>query len=453
MGGFAGYYGQTLLHPFALTAVLVLGLAVLVLSRRFALVPLLIAATTIPMAQRMVIAGADFTLLRLLLIAYVLRIVFRGEWREFRWNPLDTAIVLWVVSGTLIMTIHFGTADAFINRLGWAYDILLTYFCGRCLLRQWSDLISLARSSVMLSIPIAAVFLVEWTTQYNLFSVFGGVPEVTRVTEGRLRCQGPFAHPILAGAFWAALLPLIWTLWNEGRGGRGLTYLGTAAVLAIVFASSSSTSIASVGAAFVGVALFAFRRDRKAIWIGVILIAAILHFVIMKQPIWHLMGRLDILGGSTGWHRFKIFDVFVNHFSEWWLTGHSNPTAWHWFMRDITNQYILEGLRGGLLTLFAFLMVLARAFGNIGKSLAIEEKSGEHPDRVLEWKIWLAGVAILVHAVTFFGVSYFAQMIIVFYLQLAIAGAIGAGLVKEEQLPGEMLRGTARGRQVRRLAQ
>ena len=428
MEGFAGYYGQTLLHPFALTAVLVLGLAVLVLSRRFALVPLLIAASTIPMAQRIVIAGADFTLLRLLLVAYVLRIVFRGEWREFRWNPLDTAIVLWVISGTLIMTIHYGSVDAFVNRLGWSYDILLTYFSARCLLRQWDDLVSLGKSAALLGIAMGAIFAYEWATRHNIFSVFGGVPEVTGMREGRLRCQGPFAHPILAGTFWAAMLPLVWILWKEGGGNRRLAYLGTAGVLVVVAATASSTPILSVAAAFAGAGLFVFRRQRKSIWIGLIVVAALLHFVIMNNPIWHLMARVDFVGGSTGWHRFRIFDVFVNHFSEWWLTGHSNPTAWHWFMRDITNQFILEGLRGGLITLLMFLLVLLRSFGNVGRALAALESPGTGRNPALEWKIWMIGVAIFVHVVTFFGVSYFGQMIAVLYMQLAIAGAVGAGL-------------------------
>ena len=40
-------------------------------------------------------------------------------------------------------------------------------------------------------------------------AAMGGVPEITVVREGRLRCQGAFAHPILAGCFWAEQLPLI----------------------------------------------------------------------------------------------------------------------------------------------------------------------------------------------------------------------------------------------------
>lgn len=125
MDGFAGYYGQTNLHPLAIAMVLILSVAAFSLQRSKALIPLLLMATTIPMAQRLVIAGVDFTLLRLLLLAYFLRMVFRGDWRGLQRTPLDLAVILWVCSGTLIMTIHHGTVGALVNRLGWSYDILL----------------------------------------------------------------------------------------------------------------------------------------------------------------------------------------------------------------------------------------------------------------------------------------------------------------------------------------
>lgn len=427
MGGFAGYYGQTSLHPLALSAIIFLSLAVLIVPRRFSLVPLLLAATTIPMAQRLVVSGADFTLLRLLLLAYLIRIILRGEWRDFSWNKIDSAVLLWAVSGTIIMTVHYGDVSALINRLGWSYDILLTYFAARCLLRSVDDLKMLSVFTALISFPMAAMFFVEWTTRNNIFSVFGGVPSITGIREGRLRCQGPFAHPILAGTFWAALLPIIWLQLKEGHFNRWLGYAGTGAALFIVIASSSSTPILSVVAAFVGLAIFLFRRRRTQIWVGVIVIAALLHFVVMNNPIWHLMARVDIIGGSTGWHRFVIFDAFVNNFSEWFLTGESDPRSWGvWQMRDITNQYILEGLRGGLLTLIIFIALLVRCFGGVGRTLTLLEERCIREDLRHEWFVWMVGVGIFVHVVTFFGVSYFGQMIAILYLQLALAGSIYA---------------------------
>jgi len=426
--GFSDFYGQTQLHPFALSAVILLAFLVLALPRRFALAPLLVAATTLPMAQRMVIAGADFTMIRLLLLAYVVRFLLRGEWSAFTWNRLDTAVVLWAVAGTAIMTLHYATVDVLVNRLGWSYDIILGYFAGRVLLRGWSDVLGVARMAAIISIPVAAVFLYEWVTQYNLFHVFGGVSEFTRVREGRVRAQGPFAHAIIAGTFWAAMLPLIWMLLaGEGRS-RTLALTGSASAFLIISATASSTPLLSAMAAFFGAALFVLRHRRTQIWVGLIVVLFVLHFFVMQAPVWHLISRVDFVGGSTGWWRYIILDTFINHWSDWYLTGYATPTDWAWQMRDITNEFIVQGLRGGMLTLTIFLFVLALAFGNVGRRLSEIADQRSLGDPTLEWRFWLVGVMVFVHLVTFTGLSYFGQMNILWYLQLAMAGAVGSGL-------------------------
>jgi hypothetical protein len=83
-GGFADYYGVTQVHPLAL--LFSPRSAYLCSRRRVAQrwCQCFFASTTIPMAQRLVIGGADFTLLRILLLVYVIRIVSRREWVGMR---------------------------------------------------------------------------------------------------------------------------------------------------------------------------------------------------------------------------------------------------------------------------------------------------------------------------------------------------------------------------------
>lgn len=426
MDGVAEYYGQSNLHPLALAAVLILSLSAFAVQRRQALIPLFIAATAAPMSQRLVIGGADFTLLRVLLLAYLARMVLRNEEGQFKWNRIDNLVLLWTISGTAIMTLHYGNIDAFINRAGWSYDILLTYFVGRYFLREWDDVLCLSKAISYLSVPIAGAFAVEWATRYNMFSIMGGVPSETILRDGRLRCQGPFAHPILAGTFWAACLPMIWMLWTGAQRNRRLCVIGTFSALVIVAASASSTPVLSVMIAIFGVSLFRWRRHRTRMWVAAIVVAALLHFVLMDNPVWHLMARAGVVGGSTGWHRFIIFDAFVRNFGEWYISGESDPLSWGIpQMRDITNQYILEGLRGGLLTLTIFVLMIISCFKNIGRLLSPPANPTKQ-NPASEWAPWLMGVALLVHVVTFFGVSYFGQMTTILYIQLALIGSMTA---------------------------
>jgi len=421
------FYGQTHLHPFGVLVVCVLAIFVLTLNRRGAIAPLLIAACAVPMAQRLIILGADFTMLRILIAVYVVRVIVRGEGRNTGWNRLDSAMVAWSVCGTLVMTLAEGTFSAFVNRLGWSFDMLGIYFIGRWLIRDWADLRFAAVSLATLSVPVAIMFAIEWATAFNVFSIFGGVPSTTWIREGRLRCQGAFAHPILAGTFWAAALPLIWTL----RGYRSrLLHLGTFCSLFIVAACSSSTPILAVVVAVVGAALFPWRKYRTWMWTGLFALLTVLH-IVMEAPVWHLMSRLDFTGGSTGYHRFAVLDAFIRNFSRWALAGDPDPRTWGvWQMRDVTNHYAHEGLDGGLITLIAFVLVLVFSFGNVGRTLKVRTTSR---NRAREWLTWCVGVGILVHAVTFFGLTYFGQMIVIFYLQVSFAACVYAFAIRDSR--------------------
>ena len=94
--------------PTGLFVVLLLVLLALFLPRRKAIVPLFIAAATIPMAQRLVIFGADFTMLRILIVAYFARVIIRDEFRSIGWNRLDTAMLWWSISATVVMILATG---------------------------------------------------------------------------------------------------------------------------------------------------------------------------------------------------------------------------------------------------------------------------------------------------------------------------------------------------------
>lgn len=411
------YWGHTTLHPVGLMAVLVLGVGVVLLPRRFAVFPMILMACFIPAAQRLVVMGLDFTLLRILVLFAWMRLLLRSEFRDFVWNRLDTLILAWMLSGTVIYTIQYGTESALIYRCGWMFDGLGMYFFFRCVLQSFDDLDRLVQGFIIISIPVAIAFLIEWRSGRNAFSIFGGVPPITHVREGRLRCQGAFAHAILAGCFWASVMPWMAAFLTDNR--RWFAPAGLIASAFIVITCASSTPVMSVLLVIIGMSFFTMRYQLRVVrWVFLGLLA-VLHFT-MNQPVWHLLARADIVGGSTGWHRYKIMDATINNFSEWWLIGESDPMSWGiWQMRDITNQYILEALRGGLLTLVLFVAGIAVAFGMVGQALRrLEDKSPQH------FLVFCVGVSLFVHVGTYFGVSYFGQIIMLWYLNLAIIGSL-----------------------------
>lgn len=415
--GQAEYFDQTTLHPLGLVALIGLGLLLVALNRRWALLPVIVMACFVAPAQRIVVAGLNFDLMRMLILIGFARVVVRGEIVDIRWKPLDTVVTLWAVVGTVMYTILWQSSSALIYQLGWRiFDGLFAYIVFRALVRDWADVRRAILVFVAVSVPVAIAFAIEHATARNAFSVLGGVPAVTVERNGRLRCQGAFAHPILAGVFWATLLPMMGALWFSGEKWRWAAVVGVFCGLGIVLASASSTPVSGVILGAIAFAMWPLRRYMRSIKWGAVVLLVALHLS-MKAPVWHLLARVDFVGGSTGWHRFYLMDEFVRQIERWWLAGMMELLQEDLF--DITNQYVLEGITGGILTLLLFVWIIVRAFSGVGRLWRVcSVRNGD------AWLAWSLGVALWVHATTYIAVSYFGQIKTLWALQLAIIGSM-----------------------------
>lgn len=408
--------GQTLLHPIAIIAVVILGIALIMLPRRYAILPMFILACFIPSRQRLVIMTLDFDLLRIMVLFGVARLLLRREYIGFSWKSIDTVLALYVVSAMLIRTLQQGTLSAFVSRLGFGFDAFGMYFLFRCLIRDWEDVDTVVFGVLLISIPVALAFLLENRTGRNAFSIFGGVPEITVVRFGRLRCQGAFSHPILAGCFWASLMPLFAARWWKSANDRFWAIMGLVTSSVIVACCVSSTPVMGVLAVLIGGLFFFLRRYMRVVRWGILLTLIGLH-IVMQAPVWHLISRVSAIGGSTGWHRYNLINQTINHFSEWWLLGVQGTISWG--IVDTTNHYILEGLRGGFLTLVLFVAVISLCF----KGTGVLWRRWSH-DRYRLALSWALGVSLFAHCMQFLGVSYFGQINMVWFLLLAMIGSL-----------------------------
>jgi hypothetical protein len=420
------YFGQTTVHPLGLVVMLALGAATVFLPRRWALLPMLALMCFVPMSQRVIVGGMDFTFLRLIILFGWARVLLMREYRHFAWRWMDTAMVAWALA-TLALGPRTSGGDtaAFIKYLGHTYNALGGYFLCRCLVRGWDEVALIARTFIVLSVPVAAAFLLEFRTGRNLFSVFGGVPEITNVRDGRLRCQGAFSHPILAGCFWASVLPLMAA--QAWRGWRFGALVGFVAGVAIVGLCASSTPVFTLVAGTVGavVALF-HERTRKWLVRFAVVGLVFLHFA-REAPVWHLLTRVTVVGGSSGHHRYRLIDAAIEHANEWWMAGSTAGTD-HWGrgLFDVTNYYLAQCLRGGLPLLVLFALLLWAGFSSAAKA--------RRRVRADFGKVILAaalGISLFQHAASFIGVTYFGQIVLLWYLLLAMIGSVEARSVRD----------------------
>jgi hypothetical protein len=412
------FHDHTLVHPLALCVLAVMGVFVIALPRRYATLPLVVIACFVATAQRISILTLDFHFLRILCLLGWARVLMRGEAQGFTWKRMDKLMVWFGVTSTLIYVLQWRSGSALVYRLGWSVDTVGLYFLYRCLVQRWEDFDAVATTLFWIAIPLALAFTVERTTRRNLFAVFGGVPEITMVREGKLRCQGAYSHPILAGCWWAASLPWIATLWFRGGIGRAQALLGSALSITLVFFSASSTPILGVGMVFVGAGAYVVRGHMKRIRWGILFTLIALHMV-MKKPVWHLLARIDIVGGSTGHHRYFLIDSAVNHFKSWALLGTRSTAHWGYFLSDVTNEYILHGVRGGFISMVLFILIVGYAYQGVGRMMRLY---GHDPK--LRARTWAVGVSLFAHSMMFIAVSYFGQIYVIWFLQLALIGSL-----------------------------
>jgi hypothetical protein len=154
----------------------------------------------------------------------------------------------------------------------------------------------------------------------------------------------------------------------------------------------------------------------------------------MKAPVWALIGRMDLVGGSSGHHRYELVDQFIRHVSDWWLLGTKSNADWGFEMIDTSNQYVEEGSSGGALALIFFIAVITRCFSRLGNA----RKALGGQDRVREWLLWLLGASLFAHLVAFLGIFYFDQMRVAWLALLAmISAATSVRPVQPNTLSGQ----------------
>lgn len=418
------YIAQTNANPQGIAFALLMGVLLVALPRRYAIIPILMLVSFMTMGTNIVVGGLNFTMLRLLLIFGWTRLIVRGELRGVKLNRIDSAIIAFVISSLITHTLLWMSYDAFKNKLGLAYNVIGFFFLFRYLIRDMKDAIRVVRIAAVLIVPLAAVMLIEKRTGHDLFAFLGGVPEMSPVRDGVIRCQGPFGHPILAGSFGATLLPLFVGLGAQKIKLAKLTAaIGMIAGAIVIFCSGSSGPVLAGLAGIGGFCFWPFRNKMRLIRWGLVAAIVVLQLV-MKPPFWFIIAKIDIFSGNTGWHRAHLIDIAYRNFFDWWLVGTHSVDNWdtgYDHNLDITNQYIAYGIDGGLITFSLFIAIIVRCFGGVGRSV----RALSNQPQTSRLFVWALGAALFAHVVNYFSISYFDQNIITFYMLLAMISSLG----------------------------
>lgn len=377
------------------------------------------------LGQGIKIGPINLPIYRMLLAVGFFRIILKGEKVSGSVNTIDKLMLGWAGWYFLASFFHDGSPGSGpIYTLGVIFNQLLLYILVRVWCRDVTDMTELIKVLGLLLFPVALEMVFEKMTAKNLFSVFGGISEDVLVREGKLRAQGPFLHPILAGTVGATCVPLFCAVWRDHK---FFARVGIISSLIMVIASTSSGPIMSLASGIFGIMMWKFRHLAKAARVGAVLMYFAL-MLVMERPPYYLISKIDISGGSTGWHRSYLIEQTFKYLPEWWLFGTDRTR--HWMKdqgvgmlpnhTDITNYYIAFGVNGGLLCMLLIIFILLCAFKWVG--LLEESMALDYPES--SFMIWCFGSSLFSHAVTSISVAYFDQSVAFFWLDVAVISSM-----------------------------
>lgn len=429
---FGGGAADTIVHPLVAVGMLIAILLMVALPRKKAIIPFLLAFFTIPAGQVLVLGGVHFTMHQILILVVLGRMAsFRGSSSEGRlaggFNGLDRVVLLWASLELMMFCLQFMEMQALIRGLGSLIEGLGGYLAARFLIPDRET----ARRAVKVLAVICVmqgVFMVsEQFTHQNVFSTFGANQPTIR--EGHVRSEGALGT-LYGGVFAGVLIPLFLWLWTESKS-RMAVYAGIAGATAMVIASHASTSWAAYGGSLMGLAFWPLRKQMRLVRWGIVATLIGLHLV-MHGPVWSLIEKVDLTGGSSSYHRYMLVDNCIRHFGDWWLIGYKDYGSWGFDMWDLCNQFVVAAVTGGLVSLIAYIMIFQQGFAAIGT--ARRRMSG---DRRQEWLLWCLGSALFANVVASFGINYLVHLSMYLFVLLSCilvaAREVGHAVVKRTE--------------------
>jgi len=374
-----------------------------------------------------------------LLLRCLLNIRIRAN---FKWCRLDSLATFGAIANLCIAMVAWNMpmAKSFQNESGHIMDTYFAYLAARLYLANYKTTVTSIKWIGLALIPLAMLGVVEsytgWGPYYRLvvYCPWQQVAEpLLAERTGFYRAIGPFNHPILFGAAFAMFLPMVYWLKHQGGRWRTGSYV-IAGILAIgTLSSMSSGPIMTLIFTFLFLLLERYKHYVKTLII-LFVFSCVIVGVVSNRSVYHVIASYaDPIGGS-GWHRAKLMDLAIEHFNEWWLAGYGQiDPGWgeslgmSW--TDITNNYIVAGVKYGLLGIITLCGMLAVSISTL---IQLHNSTQNH---LLKSYCWVLGSVIVAFIISFNAFHLFGQAETLFYCIFGFVGSsanmrLGSNCVK-----------------------
>jgi hypothetical protein len=437
---FGGGALKTQLHPIVAVLMLIAIALILALPRSKVIVAFLIAFFTIPIQQVILIGPLHFPVLRVLILVGLIRTLIQGggltSKRRFPggFNRVDMVVILWILTTLVFNWLQWTSMSSFVKLTGDFLDSLGAYLVLRYFIPDLDAFRRAVKALGFVCLIHGAVMVSEQFIYHNPL-VFLGVQD-SDYREGHIRSEG-IMGTLFSGTFAGALVPLFVWLSTEKKS-RKAAAIGLVGALAMALSSHASTAILALMAGALGLCCWPLRTHMRIIRYGIAVMLAGLH-IVMHGPVWSLIEKIDLTGGSSNYHRYMLVDNTIRHFSQWWMIGYPYPGAWGFDMWDLCDEFVVCAITGGLLSLALYVLAYSWSFGSVGKA----RKRATH-DQSMERLLWCLGSAMFANFIASFGINYMIQLQVLLFTIMVSISAIAAEVRRAPKQSVDLRLGSAR---------
>jgi len=420
------------MQSVTLTFALIVCVLVISLRPKYALVAYITALLWYPSFLAVSIGTIDILVGRFVVAVLLMRCLCDDKIRtKFIWSRLDTLVTLSMVVyvGAYFIPQRMPLSVTIESRGGFVMDTWCAYLATRFIVTDRKKLISIIKCISIVLVPLAILGVIESVTRWQPFAPlwiyspwFRGGRFISEGRFGFARAVGPFSMAILFGGAFAMFLPLVYYLRHEKKDWHTFAYVLSGITLLGALSSMSSGPWVMVIVVIFCLVMERHKKFVKPLFISLIVMCLFIG-IASNRPFYHVIASWANPLGGAGWHRAKLIDIAIEHFSEWWLIGYGDkdpgwgPQLGMGFS-DITNEYIIKGVRYGLLGIIALCAVLAKAF----RDLISTYRKMKQP--AMKSLCWAFGTLLLSVTVAWMSVSFFGQLTTLVYCSLGMIGSL-----------------------------
>jgi len=401
---------------------------------RIAPVAVLAIGVMLPVEVRLNLAGQTMYAYRIAWLAFAPWIIFKMLSGKFAYRFIDALVALSAAWMALAFTVVEGVGKGLPSGTAIALDVLMPYLITRHCIASTNDLRRLLVLMAPIALAIGGMMILESVLHTRFIrdgaqAIFGALStrELGDVDFrggqidtrfGLMRAMGPFSHPILAGLFFAGLMPLYW--FSKLRGWPYL--VGLASGIGAVFSLSS--------AAFAGLGMFVILafvdRLRKLFtffsWPTFLILMAglgVLLQVASQNGLISVLIRFT-MNPATGYYRLLIWEYGSKMVERRPLfgSGYAPFQGLFWMGDSVDTIWLQIAIRSGLPAAVALGLAVLVAIVGLGIAASRSQENDQST------RIGLAITLAMFFALGF-TVSFFGGMLIWFVMMLGAGVSLG----------------------------